>query len=100
VIEICRAVGNGEVDQRSAQAATWHYTDNLSWEFLASKVGYRGIDGTRLPFFNADQLQAGMKIASLAASYAHSQKSAPASEGRESTGSNYGKEVSTAAPVR
>ena len=38
----------GQVDQKSAQAATWHYTDKLSWDFLASKVGYESIGGSKV----------------------------------------------------
>lgn len=104
VIEICRMVGAGAVDQKSAQAAAWHYTDKLSWDFLASKVGYEGIDGSKLPMFNRDQLSMGMKIAAVAASNAEATRgrSEQPESKKPSTGSSYGQPVSTkaASPIR
>jgi hypothetical protein len=37
VIEVCKMLGRGEIPQNAAQAATWHLTDGLTWEALASK---------------------------------------------------------------
>ena len=34
---VCEALGNGLLTQNTAQAATWHLTDKLSWEELAKK---------------------------------------------------------------
>jgi hypothetical protein len=36
--ELIRMVGTGRVDQRSAQAAIWTRTDNMSWQELATKT--------------------------------------------------------------
>jgi hypothetical protein len=100
VVELCRMVGNGEVpDQKSAQAAVWHYTDKLSWEFMASKVGMIHIDRSTEPFFNGTQLSAGMQVASKALSNVQRSKSkSPSEEKKESTGSNYAQPVSTSNP--
>ena len=35
--EILKMVSNGQLDSQSAQAATWHITDKMSWEQLAAK---------------------------------------------------------------
>src|SRR5690606_30047510 len=37
VIEVCRLLGHKRLSQNVAQAATWHLTDNLSWQELAVK---------------------------------------------------------------
>jgi hypothetical protein len=36
VAELCRQLGRGELAQKTAQAAAWHLTNDLSWEKLAS----------------------------------------------------------------
>ena len=54
------------MDQSAAQAAAWHYSDNLSWEELANKVGVTHIHGPSEPYFNR-QLQMGLRIAAEAA---------------------------------
>ena len=67
VIEICKMLGTGQMDQSAAQAAAWHYSDNLSWEELANKVGVTHIHGPSEPYFNGVQLQMGLRIAAEAA---------------------------------
>ena len=49
--------------QLAAQAAAWHYTDKMSWEQLASKVGVKHIHGPSEPFFSRVHLNKGLKIA-------------------------------------
>ncbi len=66
VIEICKMLGTNRLEQSAAQAAAWHFSDNLSWEELANKVGVTHIHGPSEPFFNADQLRIGLQIASEA----------------------------------
>ena len=66
VIELCKMVGTGKLDQRSAQAAAWHYTDGMTWEQLGSKIGIKHLNGSVEPFFNRVQLRAGMQIAAEA----------------------------------
>ncbi|MGI9519343.1 MAG: hypothetical protein ACR2NP_19990, partial [Pirellulaceae bacterium] len=36
IIEMIRMVANDEISQPVAQAAAWHRTDDLSWEFLST----------------------------------------------------------------
>ena len=70
VIESCKALGytQGSPEQikeiqMAAQAATWHYTDGLSWEQLASKVGAEHIHGPSDPYFSPLQLRQGLQFA-------------------------------------
>jgi len=66
VIEICKMLGRGELDQVTAQAATWNLTDDLSWETLASKVRVRHRFGSDEYYFNRNQLQNAMAAVNVA----------------------------------
>ncbi|WP_437188109.1 hypothetical protein SH668x_001539 [Planctomicrobium sp. SH668] len=58
-------VGTGSLDSQSAQAATWHVTDGLSWEQLANK----GKGPVRVPgdnYFSSANIQAAMQISNAA----------------------------------
>ncbi len=60
VQELLKMLGNGEIDQRAAQAATWHFTNNMSWNDLAAKkLNHVG----RETYFTKDQMQAAVAIA-------------------------------------
>ena len=55
--EVVRALGRGDLDQKSAQAAAWHLANGLSWKQLAAKIGVRHIGGRTELFFTTAQLQ-------------------------------------------
>jgi len=62
-------VGTGKLDQHSAQAATWHVTDGMSWQQLANK----GKGPVRVPgdnYFSVQNIQAAMQIAGTAQAHA------------------------------
>jgi len=63
VIELCKMLGNGQLAQSAAQAAAWHFTDNMSWEQLAQKVGVDHLIGPSEPYFTVQDIQLGMRIA-------------------------------------
>ncbi len=63
VIELCKLVGTGKISQSAAQAAAWHFTDGMSWEQLAQKVGLEHLIGPSEPYFSAADIQIGMRIA-------------------------------------
>ena len=67
--ETIRLVGTGRLDYTVAQAATWHITDKLSWERLASLQEYTlpGVYSSRVPTFSVPQLQAAQQLVSVAA---------------------------------
>jgi hypothetical protein len=63
VIEICKLLGTGRLPQNAAQAAAWHFTDGMSWEQLAQKIGYDPLIGPSQPYFSAVEIRGGMQIA-------------------------------------
>jgi hypothetical protein len=62
VQELCKMLGRGELDQRAAQAATWHLNNDMSWQELAAKMIQPAL-GEPFPYFNPQELQFGFKIA-------------------------------------
>ena len=66
VAEICYMLGFSGINQNAAQAAAWHFTDEMSWEELANKIGAEHLNGTVDPYFQPQQLRWGFAIASEA----------------------------------
>jgi len=66
VIELCRMLGSGKLDQMSAQAAAWHLTDNLSWQQLVQKIGATHLNGTSERYFHPNQVAMGMRYVQIA----------------------------------
>ncbi|MCH2611542.1 MAG: hypothetical protein MK006_10795 [Pirellulales bacterium] len=66
VAEICYMLGFSGINQNAAQAAAWHFTDKMSWEELANKIGAEHLNGTVDPYFQPQQLRWGFAIASEA----------------------------------
>jgi hypothetical protein len=66
VAEICKMLGSGKLSQTAAQAAAWHYSDNMSWQELGQKVGKIHFNGLTEPFFQPQQVMLGMQIANVA----------------------------------
>ena len=60
VIQLCKMLGRGEIDQNAAQAAAWHLTAPLSWPQLAAKVRIRHLNGTTELYFSQQTLQRAM----------------------------------------
>ncbi len=65
VRELCQAVGNGQINQRAAQAAAWHLNNGMSWQDLAAKRIHRATGRTE-PYFSPAEIQAGMNLATSA----------------------------------
>ncbi len=63
VIELCKLLGTGRLNRDAAQAATWFFTNGMSWQQLANKVGKVHLHGGREPFFSPQEIAVGMKIA-------------------------------------
>ena len=66
VIELCRMLGSGKLDQMSAQAAAWHLTDDLSWQQLVQKIGATHLNGTSERYFHPNQVAMGMRYVQIA----------------------------------
>jgi hypothetical protein len=76
VIEVCKMIGRGEIDQAAAQAAVWHLTDGLSWQALARKVKIRHLDGRVELYFSPTQLQRALRVVHVAHQRAQAESSA------------------------
>lgn len=74
VIETCRLLANGRISQEVAQAAAWHYTDNLSWEELASKNRVVLRSGYTEKFFAMAHVVAAQQVASAVNDYVEKAK--------------------------
>ena len=60
---LCALVGRGEVDQKSAQAAVWHYNNGMTWEELAGKTHKPRIDSMYyVPYFSQQQMAYAMTL--------------------------------------
>lgn len=66
VIELCKMLGTGKVPQSAAQAAAWHFTDGMTWEQLAQKIGIDHLIGPSELYFSPQEIQVGMRLASEA----------------------------------
>lgn len=65
VRELCEMLGQGQLNQRAAQAAAWHLNNDMSWQQIAAKR-IRHANGSSEPYFTPAELQVGMKIAFVA----------------------------------
>jgi hypothetical protein len=64
--ELIKLVGTGKIDQKSAQAATWHLTNKMSWQQLAAKR-VKHLGGRQpTPYFHPAQLRFGMRLVAVA----------------------------------
>lgn len=66
VIELGKMLSTGKLDQTVAQAAVWHYTDGMSWNELARKVGFEHLNGTQEPYFQRQQINAAIRLSAIA----------------------------------
>ena len=66
VIELGKMLSTGKLDQTAAQAAVWHYTNGMSWNQLANKVGVEHLNGTKEPYFQRHQLNTAIRLSAIA----------------------------------
>ncbi|MBM4091667.1 MAG: hypothetical protein FJ276_19900 [Planctomycetes bacterium] len=66
VIELCKMLNAGKMSQAAAQAAAWHFTDGMTWDQLAAKIGIKHWNGMTEPYFTPHEVQLGMQIAAEA----------------------------------
>jgi hypothetical protein len=85
VIEVCKMLVRGEIDQASAQAAAWHLQDGLTWEQLAAKEKVHLSNGYIEMYFNRANLAVAMKAVGVAGERAKAHPST-ASPGEQSQG--------------
>lgn len=63
VRELTAMLGRGEIGQRAAQAAAWHFANGMTWEQLKSKELTMALGRIREPYFSAKELAAARKAA-------------------------------------
>jgi len=86
VQEVCKLLGQGQLNQRVAQVAAWHLNNNMSWEQLARKE-LRFADGRTQPYFAPQEIRAAMQLVAAASKIvAEREKAQPASSQTVSPG--------------
>ncbi len=65
VAEVIKLMVAGQVNQRVAQAAAWHFANGMSWEQLAAKKINR-LGRPDESYFSANELQSAVKLAAVA----------------------------------
>jgi hypothetical protein len=61
---VLRLLASGQVNQRIAQAAAWHFANKMSWQELAAKKIDR-LGRPDEPYFRPGELQAAVRLAAL-----------------------------------
>ncbi len=56
VHELCRMLGQGDLDQNTAQAAVWHLNNDMSWKELAAKRVQSETIGWTAPLFTPREI--------------------------------------------
>jgi hypothetical protein len=73
VHEVLKMLASGKVPQRVAQAATWHFANDMSWEQLAAKkVNRLGVPDTA--YFSPAELRGALQISAMAEKLAEAKK--------------------------
>jgi hypothetical protein len=62
---LCQMFGNGQINQRAAQAAAWHLNNGMTWQQLAAKRRSH-LNGTSQPYFSPEEIQAAMQLSTTA----------------------------------
>ncbi len=70
---VINLLATGKVNQRIAQAATWHFANRMSWQQLAAKQIDR-LGRPDEPYFRASELQAAVRLAALTENAARQQQ--------------------------
>jgi hypothetical protein len=62
VATVCNLLGQGRIGQNTAQAATWHLANGLSWEQLAHKNRSESKYTGNVPWFHEAELHTAMRL--------------------------------------
>jgi hypothetical protein len=71
VQEFVKLFGQGQFDQRTAQAAAWHLSSKMSWQELAAKQVVRA-NGRHYAWFHPQELQGALRMVNIAGTMARS----------------------------
>lgn len=96
---VCKLLGDGNLDQRAAQAAAWHVANHMSWDDLANLKTFPHFPQYSRPVFSADELRQAVVVVDRAIKLADSKKDggAKASSATDSTDSTYSAATTSAA---
>ncbi len=72
--ELLKLIANNRINQQVAQAATWHLTDNMSWQELARKQVRHLGGGAPTPYFAVAHLAAAQQLIGVASENAKKAK--------------------------
>jgi hypothetical protein len=76
VIELVKLFGAGKVEHGTAQAATWHLNNDMSWQELANKTsGEKRLVGSPSPYFHPAQIRLAAELSKHVTEKAKSQSS-------------------------
>ena len=84
VHEMLKLFGQGQIDQRSAQAAAWHLASKMSWQELKDKQVIRAT-GKRYPWFSQDELKRAAALVSASHQLAKDRPQVSPGEAQAST---------------
>jgi hypothetical protein len=62
VKEVCKMLGDGKVDQRTAQIAAWHLANHLTWDELAGLKTFPHLPQYSQPVFSTDEITEAVQI--------------------------------------
>ncbi|MCA9216178.1 MAG: hypothetical protein KDB27_24085 [Planctomycetales bacterium] len=83
LIEICKMLGRGDLDQTTAQAAAWNLSDGLSWVELANKVKVKHLNGSVEMYFSPKHIRGAMQAVQVAVNVTSEKPSDYISPGEE-----------------
>jgi hypothetical protein len=63
VKELLVMLGEGNLDQRAAQAVAWHFANGMSWDELAAKKIHHLGSSVDEPYFSRTDLQRAVRVA-------------------------------------
>jgi len=62
VKEVCKMLGDGKVDQRTAQIAAWHLANHMTWDDLAGLKTFPHLPQYSQPVFSSDEITEAVNI--------------------------------------
>ena len=65
VSKLCQLLGDGQLQQNTAQAAAWHVANGLSWDQLAAKNRVESRFTGNVRWFNVAELQSAFRLTAL-----------------------------------
>lgn len=62
VNEVCKMLGDGKVDQRTAQIAAWHLANHMTWDDLAGLKTFPHLPQYSQPLFSSEEMTEAVQI--------------------------------------